>query len=52
MPPGMVAFHGPPSYRIAGILPALCLPGRPPKVEDPGAEAREQDTNKDIMQIK
>jgi hypothetical protein len=25
MPPEMVAFHGFPSYRIAGILPALLL---------------------------
>jgi hypothetical protein len=25
MPPGMVAFHGFPSYRIAGILPASSL---------------------------
>jgi hypothetical protein len=27
MPPGMVAFHGFPSYRIAGILPAVFLTG-------------------------
>jgi hypothetical protein len=27
MPPGMVAFHGSPSYRIAGILPAVFLIG-------------------------
>jgi hypothetical protein len=29
MPPGMVAFHGSPSYRIAGILPAVFLIGSP-----------------------
>jgi hypothetical protein len=28
MPPEMVAFHGSPSYRIAGILPALLLMDR------------------------
>jgi hypothetical protein len=27
MPPGIVAFHGFPSYRIAGILPAVFLTG-------------------------